>query len=183
MDKLPIILIVGKPGAGKSTFGRMLASELSTDYYSIGGFIREVLKIPDPHISVDKNMVLDRFHEHLLLNNHQGFVLIDCHPYPQDYLRAIREFVSKPGLTLHSVIEVYASDEVALRRLDSRLRAGDPSHVRLKYYNDHRPFIDQLTQGNRSLVIDNTGERTEEELHTTAQQIITKLGLVWKKNT
>ncbi len=172
MQRLPIVILVGKPGAGKSTFGQAIAAELNTPYYSIGGFIRGTLGLPDPHISVDKRMVFDRFYEHLQSKEQRSAILLDCHPYPEDYLQAVLSFTQKQGVFLHRVLEVHVPDDVAMARLGARPRAGDPIEVRLKYYNDHRPYIDRLMQSTQSHVVDNSNDRTEEELRGYVQEVI-----------
>lgn len=172
MQRLPIVILVGKPGAGKSTLGQAIAAELNTPYYSIGGFIRGTLGIPDPHISVDKRMVFDRFYEHLQSEGQRSAIFLDCHPYPEDYLQAVLSFSQRERVFLHRVLEIHVPDDVAIARLGARPRAGDPIDVRLKYYNDHRSYIDRLMEGFQSHVIDNSSERNETELRAYVQEVI-----------
>jgi adenylate kinase family enzyme len=172
MERVPIILIVGKPGAGKSTLGQALARALGAEYRSVGGFIREVLGIPDPHMVVDKKMVFKHLHEHL---QDGGAVVLDCHPYPEDYYKSLMHFAEREPFYIRAILEVQVPDDVARTRLASRPRPGDPIDVRLKYYNDHLPYIQKLMAHPRALVVDNSESRTDTGLSALVDDILKRL--------
>ena len=89
MEKIKCIVIVGKPGAGKSTIAGLLSKHLPADYTSLGTFMRDVIGTPDPHIGVDKNPVYDRLHDHVIQQAKNSYLILDCHPYPEEDLLAL----------------------------------------------------------------------------------------------
>ncbi len=153
--KTSCIVIVGKPGAGKSSIGSELARRIGGAYISLGAFMREMMHIPDPHIGVDKNFVYEVLQKYLTEKKVFGTLVLDCHPYPKDDLEALQAFMRKPSLDLRAVIHVTADDKVALNRLKKRLRPGQTCEERLKYFNDNRHFIDELLQHKLSIHIEN----------------------------
>ncbi len=154
-QELSCIIIVGKPGAGKSSIGSMLAKRLDSDYMSLGSFMRETLGIPDPHIGIDKNMVYEKLHNHFLEKGISGSIILDCHPYPEEDFSALEAFMSRPSLRLEAVIHVDAHDHIALERLERRPRPGQSYADRLKYYNDNAHYIDKLMEHPRALRVEN----------------------------
>ena len=158
--KTSCIVIVGKPGAGKSSIGSELAKLLGGAYISLGGFMREVMHIPDPHIGVDKNVVYEKLHDHLT----EGLLVLDCHPYPAEDLEALQTFISRPTLELRAVVHVQADDEVALNRLKKRLRPGQTCEERLQYFNDNQRFIDMLLAHPRAIHVENNIDF--DDMHT-----------------
>ena len=152
------IVIVGKPGAGKSSIGSELAKLLGGTYLSLGTFMRGTMKIPDPHIGFDKSVVYARLLEHLTSDGISGTLILDCHPYPEGDLEALLAFVSKPSLELRAVIHVEADDAVALKRLQRRPRPGQTNTKRLTYFNDHLHLIAQLMERSNAIRISNNVE-------------------------
>lgn len=153
--EMSCVVIVGKPGAGKSSIGGGLARCVGGAYLSLGGFMREVMHIPDPHIGVDKNIVYDRLLRHLASGGVSGTLVLDCHPYPEGDLEALFTFMRKPSVRLRAVIHVEADDEVVLRRLERRPRPGQTNEERLKYFNDNATFIDALLKHPCSIRVEN----------------------------
>ena len=155
MKKISCIVVVGKPGAGKSSIGSTLANLLGGRYMSLGSFMRETLSIPDPHIGVDKHFVYRELHKHVSESDVPDTLVLDCHPYPEDDFAALQSFINQPSLHLWTVIHVDATDEVALERLERRPRPGQTYAERLKYYNDHKHLIDELMEHPRAVRVEN----------------------------
>lgn len=153
--KTSCIVIVGKPGAGKSSIGSELANRMGAVYLSLGAFMRDVLHIPDPHIGVDKNLVYEELQKYLVEQNTSDTLVLDCHPYPEDDLKALQTFIRQPSLALWAVVHVKADDTVALNRLKKRVRPGQAVEDRLKYFNDNQHFIDELMEYPLAIEVEN----------------------------
>lgn len=166
METLSCIVIVGKPGAGKSTIGSLLATQLEGTYLSLGSFMRETLAIPDPHIGVDKTFVYEKLHQHLADVGTARTLVFDCHPYPESDLLALKIFLDNPAIVLTTVIQVVADDNVALGRLERRPRPGQGNADRLKYFNDYQHLINRLLEfGPAMRVVNNVdGERALDDI-------------------
>lgn len=162
--KTSCIVIVGKPGAGKSSIGSELAKLIGGTYLSLGGFMRDVLQIPDPHIGVDKNVVYEELQKYLAEQKVSDTLVLDCHPYPEDDLNALQAFVRKPSLALWAVVHVQADDAVALNRLGKRARPGQAIEDRLKYFNDNQHFIEELMKYPLAIEVENNVDSSD--IHT-----------------
>lgn len=171
-----VIIIIGKPGAGKSSIGNELAKLLKGTYISLGTFMRETLGIPDPHIGFDKRTVYNQLFDHLTNSERQGTLVLDCHPYPESDLKALLDFVEKPSLILRAVICVEADDSVALMRLERRPRPGQTDTERLKYFNDHQHLIAQLMDRANAIRVQNNVEFDDPSvLGIIAENILRRL--------
>ena len=178
MEGVSCIIIVGKPGAGKSSIGTMLAELLEAHYMSLGSFMREHLNIPDPHIGVDKGPIYEKLHTHFSEDGASQALVLDCHPYPEEDFNALRSFINRPTLKLWAVIHIDADDEIALRRLEARPRPGQAYRDRLKYYNDHKHCIEALMEHPSSIRIENnTDFEDREALREIARTILNVLAL------
>ncbi len=176
MEQISCIIIVGKPGAGKSSIGDELAQLLGGKYMSLGSFMREHLNIPDPHIGVDKHPVYEALHTHCIEGNEMNTFILDCHPYPESDFTALQSFMRRPTLKLWSVIHVEADDDVALKRLERRPRPGQTYAERLKYFNDHSHLIELLMEHPRALrVANNVDFENSEAVKNLAHEIFVQL--------
>jgi len=176
MKEIPCIIIVGKPGAGKSSIGNELAQILKGKYMSLGSFMRETLNMPDPHIGIDKKIIYEKLYSHLILDNENETLVLDCHPYPEDDLMALQSFVQKPRLQLQSIIHIDADDTVALKRLEQRPRPGQTYTERLEYFNTHKHLIDTLMEHPASVRIENNVDfDTKDSIKNLAREILKKL--------
>lgn len=176
MNNVSCIIIVGKPGAGKSSIGSELSKLLGGTYMSLGSFMREKLTIPDPHIGVDKNPVYDALHLHCVEQSNSSTLILDCHPYPEEDYEALKAFIERPSVTLWSVIHVDAHDHIALERLKRRPRPGQTYEDRLAYYNNHAHLIERLLEHPTSIRIENNVDFEDvRTLERIAQEIATQL--------
>lgn len=174
--KTSCIVIVGKPGAGKSSIGSELARLLGGTYISLGGFMREKMHMPDPHIGVDKNLVYDRLAGDLENSEVSSTLVLDCHPYPEMDLEALLSFIKRPSLRLRAVIHVEADDSVALKRLERRPRPGQTNEERLAYFNDHLHIIARLMGRPNTIRVQNNIEfENSEDLVELAEKIVRRL--------
>lgn len=172
------IIIVGKPGAGKSSIGVLLAKLLGGTYMSLGGFMRETLGIPDPHIGVDKNDVYSLLDAHLRGGTIPGVFVLDCHPYPEKDLEALQAFVNESGLQLRAVIYVLADDDVALKRLQRRPRSGQSNEDRLKYFEDHVHLIERFAGEFYTIRIENNVDfETIQPIERIARDVVSQLSM------
>jgi adenylate kinase family enzyme len=175
MKRLSFIIVVGKPGAGKSSIGSVLARHLESTYISLGSFMRDTLNIPDPHIGVDKDVVYEQLHQHFSSQDGNHLIILDCHPYPEEDFDALQAFLAHPKVQLETVVHVDAHDHIALKRLERRPRPGQSYSDRLKYYNDNAHFIEKLMVHPRAIRIENNVDFNDTQTLEAFDSIIAQI--------
>jgi adenylate kinase len=161
-------LLVGPPGAGKSTQGVILAKRLGVAYVSSGAVLREEVR-RDSRIGrrAADYMNMGRlvpgwlmvYALELRLGDalRSGFVLDG---YPRTLEQAEPFVRSLGGTGLDRVIEIDVPDDVAVRRLARRLRGDDDAQtarVRLETYRrETGPMIEYFAAAALVTTVDGT---------------------------
>jgi len=178
------VLLVGPPGAGKSTQGTPLAARLAVPYISTGELLRdEVRRETNIGARVAEFMHVGRLVPDWLLAValesrlgdlvRCGFVL-DGYPRTLDQAR---EFTRSLGdVRLDRVIELTVPEDLAVHRLRSRGRSDDDMDVaraRFRTYRDETaPMLDFFRSAKLVTTVD--GTRTPE---TIARELAQLFGL------
>ena len=131
------VVLVGPPGAGKSSQGTQLASWFRVAHFSTGELLREEVRRGSPlgrqagvymgaGRLVPDWLILDLVQHHFGHALEDGFVLDG---YPRSVDQAQRFMRSLGRARLDRVIELAIPDEVAVRRLTARVVCGRCGHT------------------------------------------------------
>jgi adenylate kinase len=141
------VVLLGPPGAGKSTQARRIAERLGVPVISIGELLRkhvaertalgrQVQPYLDAGDLVPDEITLAVARDRLSQPDaHPGFVLDDF-PRTTRQADALRQLLAGMGTRLDCVLELVIPEDELIRRLDKRRQLGDPSGVRR---DDDRP--------------------------------------------
>jgi adenylate kinase len=185
MDQTKVIVLLGRPGAGKGTQGELLKEEFGFVHISTGEILRAAIKeqcalgleakqfvekgslVPDDLIS---SLVSDRLRD-LFLSSTPG-VIFDGFPRTVAQAKSLQEAIVTLGIRLTFIIELRLKDSAALSRIEGRKiesgtehRNDDRSEVvaaRMEVYeNQTRPVVDYYDQLGVLRVVDASGNKTD----------------------
>jgi len=177
------VLLVGPPGAGKSTQGIALADRSGAAYVSTGALLREEVRRGSPigqHAAADMRagrlvpdwLITFALERTLSDAMRTGFVLDG---YPRTVEQAETFSRSLGGIRLDRVIELDVPDHVALLRVARRFRDDDDARTaraRLETYrSETRPMIDYFGATGLLMTVDGTGP--PEVVATALYELIT----------
>ena len=178
------LLLVGPPGAGKSTQGTPLAARLGVPYVSTGELLRDEVR-RETNIGVRAvdfmnmgRLVPDWLLAHALDSRlgdlvRRGFVLDG---YPRTLEQAERFTRSLGDVRLDGVIELAVPEDLALHRLRSRGRSDDDTDVARARFRTYREETEPMLEFFESakLVTTIDGTRTPE---TIARELAKQFGI------
>jgi adenylate kinase len=162
----PIIILLGAPGTGKSTYGQHAARKLGVPWISSGLLLREAAARDEriARIIESGRLVPDEDVERVLFERlaeaKSGFVL-DGYPRTVSQARNLLRFLRERSLKVTRVYHLLAPDDVLLQRLLARGRADDRSDVireRLRVYRVETEVVIQVFKeaGTEIVDIDNS---------------------------
>ncbi len=140
----PVVLLVGKPGSGKTHIGKMLSSKLGPTvlHLSMGEFIRNNMKLKTPLSREDRQKTYRSLAEYIKAMPFTSLIIFDNNPYGNDSYDDLTEFLARPELELNEVIEIDVANKTALDRMNSRGRQDSKTFSyqdRLDYYDNNIP--------------------------------------------
>lgn len=160
------IVLLGMPCSGKSTIGKLLATNHNYYYISSGDIARRMAR---EDVGVQHDLSIGRLAPEAKMRNAIGDNILRCKRYDNNFiLDGFPRFLEQdewlrrmfPNTTLIRVY-VHVEEPEAIRRGVERGREDDKSiFERIDYYNENTY---QLTR-NVDIIIDNNGERRDAEL-------------------
>lgn len=177
------LLIMGPPGAGKGTQGKLVAQELGIPKISTGDIFRSNVQQNTPlGIKVKDLLAAGSFVPDELTNDlvqdrlaqsdaQQGF-LLDGYPRTLGQVKALDDMLEAAGVAVDGVLQLEVDHDALVQRLLDRAavegRADDDEHViaqRMKIYQDETAPITQC-YAQRGLVAMIDGMGTVDEVTT-----------------
>lgn len=172
------ILITGPPGAGKSTYGKMLARDFGMIHISVGELLR-ARAAADPELKAQmergeladselvRGVVLARLAQPDVVAH--GFIL-DGFPRRPEEIGVIEEW-REAGGRLDAIVHLNAPDAELLRRIEARGRMDDSPEVfrrRMEIYHEQtQPVLDHFGRSVKVLEAD----AARPDIETTYQGV------------
>jgi len=173
------IILVGKPGSGKSDLGKRLAKTLDMIYISSGDIARELSRkhqgVADSLAKgslIDEVMMRDELYRKLyeITYAKKSFVLDGFPRFEDQFYWLLERF---PSLAM---IHVDVSEDECYRRLQSRNRKDDTAiaiQTRMSYYDTHTSKL----ISNADILLTVNGERPREEVYNNTMTFLTVMNL------
>eukprot|EP01060_Flectonema_neradi_P036675 TRINITY_DN7130_c0_g1_i1.p1 TRINITY_DN7130_c0_g1~~TRINITY_DN7130_c0_g1_i1.p1 ORF type:complete len:906 (+),score=132.48 TRINITY_DN7130_c0_g1_i1:48-2720(+) len=181
---LPVVVLLGKPGSGKTFLAEQLQSR-GASYISSGAVLREAKeKSSNLFVAVEKtpaeemDLVMQQLDEFIQKQKRQqpSMIVLDVNqPNPYGYWY-VSDLLSKHGLGINFVIRLNVSDDLAAERMRSRKRDENDTKKRIDIYSrsgSHLLLNEALTNL-PSQYIDIEGDATVTEIADIAESFIKK---------
>ena len=114
----PVFIVLGRPGSGKSSIGKLMEKRFGIPFVSLGQVVRDML-VKYPGIAKTSDNVYKSLHEYLKDKDLSNGLILDENPKDNE---ALEKFLEDNGLFISSIINVDVSEETAIARLASRAR-------------------------------------------------------------
>ena len=182
---IPVVILLGKPGSGKSLLAEGLEKRGSL-CFSSGNALREARAKSNLFMAAEKtpleNMttvmeLLDDFLKRSKKNNPKSIVLDVQQPNPAGYLY-ISDLLRKYQLNMNLVVNLLVNNDVAKTRVVSRNRDSQDSVKRLEIYNrsgSHLLLLEAVEELPGSVLTVNTTEISSEDVCDQTEQFINEL--------
>ncbi len=126
-----VIVMLGAPGAGKGTVGKILAKEIGADYIATGDVFRNIMKqetelgkeikkcIEEGKLVPDE-LAIRIFEEEILPNDINQDMILDGYPRTQEQAKHLDDLLNKYELKVNSAINIDVSNELIIDRIVNR---------------------------------------------------------------
>lgn len=126
-----VIVMLGAPGAGKGTVGKVLAQEIGAHYIATGDVFRnimnqetelakEIKKSIEQGKLVPDELAIRIFEEEILPNDLKQDMILDGYPRTQEQAKHLDKLLNKYNLLVNSVINIDVSNELIIDRIVNR---------------------------------------------------------------
>lgn len=183
------VILLGPPGAGKSTQGKLLFQQLHLPWLSVGEILRDAYRKGVPvgiewweqygskginaPIGLKFGLLEDKMSE-----SSQGYILDDF-PRTREDIEALRKHISRTKTKIDRVILINVSERISLRRILKRWTTGSkrgvaryddsPYVVKIRIregYKRELPYVREYFKNNNLLVeIDGNDRKTVHDVN------------------
>lgn len=172
-----MIILTGKPGAGKDTQATLLAAQTGFSVLNVGQLLRE-RAVHDPQLKnilqagrlVDDQTLFALMSEALLSHSAEKIIMINC---PRDIAQAewLTQYLSQHGTQLTDVVvcNIVISDDIARQRVRARQRSDDTELAftkRLEIYSHQATQAQRYLSRHGAQVLDVDGSGTPPEVQS-----------------
>jgi adenylate kinase len=170
------IVLLGAPGSGKGTQGKLLMDEMGIPQVSTGDLLRAAVaagtelgrkakaEMDAGHL-VDDDIVIGMIHERLAEPDTKNGFILDGFPRTRPQAEALDALLESMQQPLQRVANLEVDNEEIVRRLLARGRADDQEATirkRLQVYGEQtRPLLDYYRAQHKLVVVRGVGEMSE----------------------
>ena len=173
MKNIGVISLIGPPGSGKSTQGKILSEKYNIPFISTGELLRKEVSnetILGKHIKpiMEKGELVPQWAVEKILRNRiiqddakNGFIL-DGSPRTIEEAKMLDKILPEMGWKNITIIEIKVSTEEVIKRLENRRRMDDSPEViknRIKVYEKETlPVTNYYKTQGKLYTVDGAGE-------------------------
>lgn len=181
-ERKPVILLLGYPGAGKTTILQKLSGKLHMPGISTGAAIRDFLDSNPEYIVVNnESLGFDMLTEKIRgveIDTEEGLIF-DANPTFPNWKDMFDKFLEENGLFLAKVVYVKADKQTVLDRMMARRRVQDMAEAgtammqkRIESHEEKvQPIVDYFRKTGRLLEFDNTVQYAVPEMYILEEKI------------
>ena len=184
------IIMLGAPGTGKGTIGKILSKDLGLKYLSTGDVFREQIRRKtefgleaEKYISkgllVPDDITIQIVTDYLLENNEVKGIILDGFPRTVKQAQTLKDFLEKHNINQKILaIELNVPDEEVIKRIVSRVICSNKDCGQIYNLETRRPKQDGICDicGSKLTKREDDNEKTVKErlkvYHASSKELI-----------
>lgn len=179
-----MIVLVGPPGAGKTTQAMLLEDRLHYKWISMGRLAREDNNPEMKKIMVKGELLPNDYIQGLLERAEDKVpqdqpILLDGYPRDDDQIDIMLNFIHKEKRPLKAVVHIKLDEDVAVQRLSTRGRADDtPEIIKARFKNMYDDEIGPILRdfaAHNIKIIEVDGSGNVEEVYTLIEKALKEI--------
>lgn len=172
------IIFIGAPGVGKGTQSDFIKKDYSISHIATGDMLRKNIEdgtnlgkmaksYMDKGELVPDSLVIDMLSERIQKDDCKNGFMLDGFPRTMEQAKELDKILAKLNYKIDAIINIYASDEIIIKRLLNRGRADDNEETiknRIKVFESQsKPVLDFYKDKVKIIKIESVG--TPEEVY------------------
>lgn len=172
------IIFIGAPGVGKGTQSAFIEKDYSIAHIATGDMLRKNIEdgtnlgktaksYMDKGELVPDSLVIDMLSERIQKEDCKNGFMLDGFPRTMEQAKELDKILAKLNHKIDAIIDIYASDEIIIKRLLNRGRADDNEETiknRIKVFESQsKPVLDFYKDKVKIIKIESVG--TPEEVY------------------
>jgi adenylate kinase len=182
-----VIVMLGQPGSGKGTQGKLVAQALGYAYFSMGACLREyaggsddaareVKNLIDAGRIIPDNLIRKIFFDKIGSFPKVGGLVLDGFPRDVDQLKIFHEFLTQHDIKKVKVVKLKVPREKLIARIMNRSEVRNDNNLpvintRFQEYDEKTQPLVEYFKNNHELIVVN-GDRPIQEVHAEIMQKI-----------
>ena len=166
-----LILVLGLPGAGKSTVARLLAEALGAETLNSDVVRRELFPVTRTYTSQETGAVIKETERRITELLKEGKTVVTDALFTKERSRDEYRQLAQELQVPFVLIYVSAPETMTKERMDQRSHAGDASEATFEYYLNRKPHFEVPSGEHYHIENDGSMEELQQKVGEVARKL------------